>query len=76
VGYASPASRDAFLRALDEDDRAHARRLALDLVACGNVLPGLTREALGLPVGATYGAAARLVLALEPSTAAEVRRDG
>lgn len=65
VGYANPAARDAFLLALDSDDRALTLRLARGLVACGNALPGLTREALGLPVRATYGAAARHVLSLD-----------
>lgn len=63
--YANPAARDAFLAALDSDDRALSVRLARDLVGCSNALPGLTREALGLPAGATYGAAARYILALE-----------
>lgn len=67
---APPAARDAFLRALDGDDRVLAIRLARELVACCNALPGLTRDALGLPAGATYGAAARHILSLDPSTAA------
>lgn len=65
VVYANPPARDAFLKALDGDDRALSLSLARDLVACGNPLPGLTREALGLPVGATYGAAARYILSLD-----------
>jgi len=63
VVYANPATRDAFLEALDKHDPALSLRLARDLVTCSNALPGLTREALGLPVGATYGAAARYILA-------------
>lgn len=60
--YASPETRDAFLRALDTGDRALSIALAGRLVTCINPLPGMTREALGLPPGATYGAAARSVL--------------
>lgn len=71
LGYANPIARDAFLRALDGDDHPLILRLAKDLIACGNALPGLTREALGLPAGATYGAAARHILSLN-STAAEI----
>lgn len=67
LGYANPTARDAFLRALDGDDHPLMIRLAKDLIACGNALPGLTREALGLPVGATYGAAARHILSLNPA---------
>lgn len=70
-GYANPKARDAFLRALDGDDHPLILRLARDLTACGNALPGLTREALGLPSGATYGAAARHLLSLN-STVAEI----
>lgn len=64
LGYANPTARDEFLRALDGDDHPLMIRLAKDLIACGNALPGLTREALGLPAGATYGAAARHILSL------------
>lgn len=63
VAYARPEARDAFLRALDCDDRQELARLACDLIRCSNPLPGITREELGLPTGATYGAAARHVLA-------------
>lgn len=62
VFYARPAARDAFLNALDSDDRDELTRLARDLVRCGNPLPGMTCDELGLPVGATYGAAARHIL--------------
>ena len=69
--YANPDARDAFLCALDSDDRRLAVYLARDLIACGNALPGLTCSALGLPLGATYGAAARHILSLDPSTLQE-----
>lgn len=62
---ALPGVRDAFLDALDGDERARTNRLARDLVDCIDVLPGLTRLSLGLPEGATYGAAARHILALD-----------
>jgi hypothetical protein len=68
VMYASPATRDAFLNALDGEDRLLTIRLAKQLATCMNRLPGLTRDALALPIGATYGAAARHILSLGPST--------
>jgi hypothetical protein len=61
--YASPAMRDAFLVALDANDAALAARLALDLTGCTNPLPGMTCNELALPLGSTYGCAARSVLA-------------
>ena len=51
--------RDRFLGAIDAGDRALCEELALDLRECMNPLPGMTREQLRLPVGSTYGAAAR-----------------
>jgi hypothetical protein len=62
--YASPAIRDQFLVALDADDRALSTELARNLINCANPLPGMTRDQLGLPVGSTYGCAARRVLLL------------
>ena len=62
--YATPAMRDAFLTALDADDRALAARLALNLTGCTNPLPGMICNELALPIGSTYGSAARCVLAL------------
>ena len=53
VMYASPATRDAFLNALDGEDRLLTIRLAKQLATCMNRLPGLTRDALALPIGAT-----------------------
>jgi hypothetical protein len=60
--YASAAARDEFLVALDTDDRALSTRLARNLVGCMNPLPGVTCGELGLPIGSTYGSAARHVL--------------
>jgi len=60
--YASPKLRDQFLAALDADDRALFTQLAVDLTGCTNPLPGMTCKQLSLPIGSTYGAAAREVL--------------
>ncbi len=62
--YASPRIRDQFLAALDADDRALSTQLALNLTDCTNPLPGMTCDQLGLPIGSTYGSAARRVLSL------------
>ena len=62
--YAPAAVRDQFLDALDARDRALSTRLALNLTGCMNPLPGVTCGELGLPVGSTYGSAARRVLLL------------
>ena len=62
--YAPAAVRDRFLAALDGGDHAVSARLALDLTGCGNPLPGMTCDALGLPARSTYGCAARRVLVL------------
>lgn len=62
--YASPAVRDRFLGALDADDRALSTELARNLVSCANPLPSMTCDQLGLPIGSTYGCAARRVLLL------------
>ena len=60
--YAPAAVRDRFLVALDGADRQLPVRLAADLVTCGNQLPGMTCQLLGLPAGSTYGSGARRVL--------------
>lgn len=65
--YALPAIRDQFLIALDVNDRALSTRLALNLTGCSNPLPRVTCDQLGLPVGSTYGSAARRVLLLYAS---------
>jgi len=62
-GQAAPAMRDAFLAALDAGDRAAAMQLAVHMTQAVNPLPGMTCEALGLPLGSTYGAAACKVVA-------------
>ena len=62
--YASAAMRDAFLVALDLEDRALSTELALRMTDCSNPLPGMTCSKLDLPVGSTYGCAARRVLQL------------
>jgi hypothetical protein len=61
---APPAIRDAFLFALDADDRARSTDLALQLTGCTNPLPSITCDKLDLAVGSTYGCAARKVLLL------------
>ena len=63
--YAPADLRDQFLHALDAGDHALSRQLAQNLIQCMNPLPGITREELGLPIGSTYGTAARQVLDLE-----------
>ncbi|MGE5169400.1 MAG: hypothetical protein ACM3JC_03400 [Rudaea sp.] len=64
TSYAPATVRDQFLNALDGHDHALSTRLALNLIACMNPLPGMTCDALGLPAGSTYGSAAKRVLAL------------
>ena len=61
-GFASPAVRDAFLSAIDADDAAATAKLAQHIVGCSNPLPGMTCQALGLPLGSTYGNAAQHLL--------------
>lgn len=60
--YAPSSERDRFLRALDGDDPALSARLAMNLTGCGNPLPSSTCVALGLPIGSSYGSAARHVI--------------
>lgn len=62
--YAPAAVRDRFLASLDAGDWNTTTDLAKDLTNCGNPLPGVTCGELNLPTGSTYGAAAKLVLAL------------
>jgi len=63
TNYAPTDLRDRFLNSLDTEDRTLTLRLATDLSDCMNPLPGMTCNQLGLPLGSTYGSAARLVLA-------------
>lgn len=65
ASYAPPKLRDQFLAALDADDRALFTQLAIGLTGCMNPLPGMTCDQLGLPIGSTYGSAARHVLLQE-----------
>lgn len=60
---ASPAYRDGFLGALDRNDGVTLTRLAQDMTNCGNPLPRATCVQLGIPVGSTYGFAARRIVA-------------
>ena len=64
IYYAPAPVRDRFLEALDQNDAALCSRLAANLTGCMNPLPGLTCNLLGLPIGSTYGSAARRVLLL------------
>jgi hypothetical protein len=57
--YASPAVRDGFLSAIDRHDGVTLTRLARDMTSCGNPLPSATCTQLGIPIGSTYGFAAR-----------------
>jgi hypothetical protein len=60
--YAPAKFRDQFLAALDAHDHALSSQLANNLTDCGNPLPGMTCQELGLPAGSTYGCAARRIL--------------
>lgn len=61
--HASPAYRDGFLSALDRQDAVTLARLAQEMTSCGNPLPSVTCAQLGIPVGSTYGFAARRIVA-------------
>lgn len=61
--YASPAVRDGFLSALDRRDGVTLGRLARDMTGCGNPLPSAICALLGIPIGSTYGFAARRIVA-------------
>jgi hypothetical protein len=61
-GYARSSDRDRFLDALDGQDAELTARLAVQLTGCSNPLPSVTCVALGLPVGSSYGSAARQVV--------------
>jgi hypothetical protein len=60
--YAPAELRDRFLNALDAGDGTLCGQLALDLQNCMNPLPGMACQQVGLPVGSTYGSAARQIL--------------
>jgi len=74
VIYAPAEVRDQFLHALDAGDHALSRHLARNLTHCSNPLPGMTRESLGLPIGSTYGAAARRLLELQSEDSTTEKR--
>jgi hypothetical protein len=61
--HASPAYRDGFLSALDRNDGVTLARLAQEMTSCGNPLPSVICVQLGIPVGSTYGFAARRIVA-------------
>ena len=62
TSFTPPDVRDRFLASLDESSMLHAATLAMHLTTSRNPLPGMTCQQLGLPVGSSYAAAAKLVL--------------
>jgi hypothetical protein len=62
-GSASRALRDRFVIALDADDYAALRVLAVDLRSCTDILPRTACVSLGLPRGSTYALAATTIIA-------------
>ena len=62
--YAPAAVRDRFLASLDAGDWNTTTDMAKDLTSCRNPLPGVTCNELNLPIGSTYGAAAKVILAM------------
>ncbi|MCM3901509.1 MAG: hypothetical protein ND866_07365 [Pyrinomonadaceae bacterium] len=62
-GRAPRALRDQFVTALDGDDHAALRVLAVDLRSCSDVLPRAACVSLGLPRGSTYASAAMSIIA-------------
>jgi hypothetical protein len=71
--YALPSERDRFLRALDQHDAELSAQLAIHLTGCNNPLPSSTCIELSLPIGSSYGSAARQVLRTNESRLAELR---
>ena len=61
--YAPAGVRDQFLASLDGGDWITATAMAVNLTECANPLPSMTCSEFGLPIGSTYGAAAKYVLA-------------
>jgi hypothetical protein len=61
-GRASRALRDQFVTALDADDYAALRVLAVDLRSCTDIPPRAACVSLGLPRGSTYGLAAMTII--------------
>lgn len=62
-GRAPRALRDRFVTAVDGDDYAALRALAVDLRSCTDILPRAVCVALGLPRGSTYALAAKTIVA-------------
>jgi len=62
-GRAPRALRDRFVTALEGDDHAALRALAVDLGSCTDILPRAACMALGLPRGSTYALAAKTIVA-------------
>jgi len=62
-GRASRVLRDRFVTALDGDDYAALRALAVDLRSCTDILPRAACASLGLPRGSTYALAAMTIIA-------------
>jgi len=60
--YAPPTVRDDFLAAIARGDSVMLAQLATNLTGCGNPLPSTTCVELGVPVGSTYGVAARRIV--------------
>ena len=70
----SPALRDKFLIALDQDDQAAIRAIVRDLVGCANFLPTTTCILLGLAPGSTYGDAAETITRTQSAPPTEAWR--
>ena len=70
----SPALRDKFLIALDQDDQAAIRAIVRDLVGCANFLPTTTCILLGLAPGSTYGDAAETITRTQSAPPTEALR--
>ena len=62
TSFTPPHVRDQFLASLDESSTLNAATQALHLTTSRNPLPGMTCQQLGLPLGSSYAAAAKLVL--------------
>lgn len=70
----SPALRDKFLIALDQDDQAAISAIVRDLVGCANFLPTTTCILLGLAPGSTYGDAAETITRTQSAPPTEAWR--
>ena len=61
--YAHAHTRDGFLAALERGDAVALARFARNLTGCANPLPSSICTELGIPIGSTYGFAARHIIA-------------